>query len=349
MDLDAFRWLLTDEGQAAAGAGRRGDRRPGADELARPGRAPAYGAGRPRRRGAHPGRAARAGGAPSSATDAARMYFTAGRARAGHPALRWPPTGPAACRRAAPERRSTSAAGSAATWSRSRGPGSPRPGSTSTRCGWPWPRPTSPRSAWPGAVQEADATQVDLAPFDVAFADPARRSGRGRTFDVEDWTPPWTFVEGLLRARRVRQGRARASRTPWCPHGVEAEWVSDGGEVKEAALWSGAARHDRPARDGDRRGGLATLTDEDDPGPRRSAPALGGFLYEPDGAVIRAGLVTAVAAGVDGRLVDAQIAYVTVGRVVPHAVRARPTGCSRSCPTARSRCGPRCGRAASAR
>jgi hypothetical protein len=34
-------------------------------------------------------------------------------------------------------------------------------------------------------------------------------------------------------------------------------------------------------------------------------------LYEPDGAVIRAGLVTAVAAGVHGRLLDHKIAYVT--------------------------------------
>ena len=58
------------------------------------------------------------------------------------------------------------------------------------------------------------------------------------------------------------------------------------------------------------RGGLATLTDEDDPGAR-VGPALGGFLYEPDGAVIRAGLVTAVAAGVGGRPARQQIAYVT--------------------------------------
>jgi hypothetical protein len=56
-------------------------------------------------------------------------------------------------------------------------------------------------------------------------------------------------------------------------------------------------------------GGLATLTDEDDPGG--DVGDLGAFLYEPDGAVIRAGLVTGVAAGVDGRLLDRKIAYVT--------------------------------------
>jgi hypothetical protein len=84
--------------------------------------------------------------------------------------------------------------------------------------------------------------------------------------------------------------------------------VSDHGEVKEAALWSGrlATTERRATVIGD--GGLATLTDEDDPG----APVvpLGRFLYEPDGAVIRAGLVTAVAAGVGGGLLDEHIAYV---------------------------------------
>jgi hypothetical protein len=56
--------------------------------------------------------------------------------------------------------------------------------------------------------------------------------------------------------------------------------------------------------------GLATLTDEDDPGPEPVRPVQ-RFLYEPDDAVIRAGLVTAVAAGVQGGLVDEHIAYVT--------------------------------------
>ena len=162
-----------------------------------------------------------------------------------------------------------------------------------------------------GAVQEADATQVDPSPFDVAFADPARRSGRGRTFNVEEWTPPWSFVEGLLRGNacvKVAPGIPHAL----LPHGVEAEWVSDRGEVKEAALWSGrlATVTRRATVIGE--GGLATLTDEDDPGAASvGVGEVGRYLYEPDGAVIRAGLVTAVAAGVNGRLLDHKIAYVT--------------------------------------
>lgn len=166
-----------------------------------------------------------------------------------------------------------------------------------------------------GAVTVADVTAVDTAPFDVAYADPARRSARGRTFDADAWAPPWSFVEQLLR----RDACVKAA--PGLPHelvpeDVEAEWVSDHGEVKEVALWSGRlATTTRRATvipstgSGQAAGGLATLTTEDDPGAGVREP--GRFLYEPDGAVIRAGLVTAVAGGVHGGLLDGHIAWVT--------------------------------------
>ena len=93
------------------------------------------------------------------------------------------------------------------------------------------------------------------------------------------------------------------------PEHVEAEWVSDHGEVKEAALWSGRLATTRRRATVIREGGLATLTDEDDPGA--GVREVGAFLYEPDGAVIRAGLVTAVAALAGGGLLDEHIAYVT--------------------------------------
>ncbi len=163
-----------------------------------------------------------------------------------------------------------------------------------------------------GAVAVANATTVDVSGFGVAFADPARRSGRGRTFNAADWSPPWVWVEELLR------GRAVVKTAPGLPHelvpgGVEAEWVSEHGEVKEAALWSPYLATCRRRATVLAASGLATLTEEDDPydGQERPVRELGAFLYEPDGAVIRAGLVTAVAAGVQGGLLDEHIAYVT--------------------------------------
>jgi SAM-dependent methyltransferase len=160
----------------------------------------------------------------------------------------------------------------------------------------------------PGAVQVGDATTVDVSGFGAAFADPARRGGRGRVFDVDGWTPPWPWVLQLL-GRRALVKVAPGIGHDLVPPGVEAEWVSDGGEVKEAVLWSpDLSTTDRRATViGE--GGLATLTQEDDPGA--DVRAVGDYLYEPDGAVIRAGLVTAVAAGVGGGLIDPHIAYVT--------------------------------------
>jgi SAM-dependent methyltransferase len=159
-----------------------------------------------------------------------------------------------------------------------------------------------------GAVEVGDALQLDVTPFGTAYADPARRGPRGRSFHADDWTPPWTFVESLLTHR------ACAKVAPGIPHSlvpddVEAEWVSEASEVKEAVLWSPALATASRRATVIGRGGLATLTDEDDPGAE--VGGVGEFLYEPDGAVIRAGLVTAVAAGVQGHMVDRRIAYVT--------------------------------------
>jgi hypothetical protein len=126
---------------------------------------------------------------------------------------------------------------------------------------------------------------------------------------VDAYSPPWSFVTRVLR-------RASCVKVaPGVPHElvpdeVEAEWVSDGGDVKEAALWSSYLATARRRATVIGTGGLATLTDEDDPADA-TVRRVGTFLYEPDGAVIRAGLVTAVAAGVNGGLVDPHIAYVT--------------------------------------
>ena len=160
-----------------------------------------------------------------------------------------------------------------------------------------------------GAVQVADGTTLDLSGFGVVFADPARRTARGRVFDLDSYDPPWSFVEELLRRPscvKVAPGIAHDV----VPAGVEAEWVSDEGDVKEAALWSEKLATARRRATVIRSTGLASLTDEDDPGEKSVRPVQ-RFLYEPDGAVIRAGLVTAVAAGVRGGLVDEHIAYVT--------------------------------------
>ena len=58
-----------------------------------------------------------------------------------------------------------------------------------------------------------------------------------------------------------------------------------------------------------------TLTGADTPAP--AVGPVGRYLYEPDGAVIRAHLVAEVAAELGGHLVDETIAYVTADTLRP--------------------------------
>lgn len=163
-------------------------------------------------------------------------------------------------------------------------------------------------------VRCEEVESVDLTAFDAAFCDPARRDPRGRVFDPDAYSPPWSFLLDL--PQRVHDAAVKVA--PGVPHevlppGVEAEWVSDGGDVKEAALWfgdltSGARRRATLLPSG------ATLTDDADARP--PVGTIGEVLYEPDGAVIRAGLVGECAALVDGRLLEASIAYITADRYV---------------------------------
>ncbi len=155
-------------------------------------------------------------------------------------------------------------------------------------------------------VSCADATTVDLTRFDAVFVDPSRRAGGRRIFHPDAYVPPWSFVLATLNAVacvKVAPGIDHER----IPAGVEAEWVSDRGAVKEAALWS-AALHTA-----DRRATLlpsgATLTG--DGLGRAPVRPVGRWLYEPDGAVIRAHLVDRVAFEVDGGLLDPRIAYLT--------------------------------------
>lgn len=162
-------------------------------------------------------------------------------------------------------------------------------------------------------VREADVTEVATDGFDAVFVDPARRGGRGRVFDPEAYSPPLSWaVEAARTAPHAALKVAPGIPHEAVPGDAEAEWISDGGDVKEAVLWFGTAP-----------GAVrATLL----PGPRpllgRGLPdpavrPVGRYLYEPDGAVIRAHLVAEVAESLDGGLVDATIAYITADELRP--------------------------------
>ena len=179
--------------------------------------------------------------------------------------------------------------------------------------------------AFPEAeVRCADGLALDLLAegVDGVYADPMRRTRTGtRVLDPAAYAPPLDAVWALRDAVpalgiKVGPGIAHAG----LPEDAETQWVSVDGAVVEAALWFGPLAPAGPGRTAlvlrSTRDGRVAARELRGPAPGEPEPvpdvgAVGGYLYEPDGAVIRAGLVAQVAAETGGRLLDPTIAYVT--------------------------------------
>jgi len=160
-----------------------------------------------------------------------------------------------------------------------------------------------------------------MAPRGAVFADPARRFGGRRGFDPASWSPPLSVV---LSWHCSALGVKVAPGIDYSvlPPDVEVEVVSLNGDVKEAMLWrgsvhSGAHRSATLLPSGAR---LVASAASVGVAAGLAVPAVmapGGFLLEPDGAVIRAHLVAELVAMVDGWLLDATIAYISAAAPVP--------------------------------
>ena len=196
-------------------------------------------------------------------------------------------------------------------------------------------------------VVNADAQAHDIADGGV-FLDPARRtsghSNTSRLGDPADWSPPLDFAFGLAASRAARAAEGVApSRSGSAADGVaegfslarsgsgavgvklgpgvdrdlipveaEAQWVSVDREVVEAGVWFGPL-----ARPGIRRSALVigdhgtaelhAAADAED----AELGALGEYIYEPDGAVIRARLIGDLARSLNATMVSPGIAYVS--------------------------------------
>jgi SAM-dependent methyltransferase len=158
-------------------------------------------------------------------------------------------------------------------------------------------------------VQCADVTGLALDGVTAAFVDPSRRGDGRRRFDPAAYSPPFDFVTEL--AARVPATGAKVA--PGIPHAAlplaaEAEWVSERGDVLECALWFGPLAQPGVRRRATLLPSGATLVG-DTARPVPTGPVR-RYLLEPDGAVIRAGLVAEVAALTGGSLLDPTIAYI---------------------------------------
>jgi SAM-dependent methyltransferase len=164
--------------------------------------------------------------------------------------------------------------------------------------------------------READLRTMPPPDVEAFFCDPSRRTGGRRRLSVKDYEPPLDVVCSW-RERIAAVGVKIAPGASWDElreFGAEAEFVSADGELKECALWFGPLRTvGRRATLLPGRHTLATVG----PSPPPRLNSVRQYLYEPDPAVLRAGLVTDLAELLGASQIDADIAYLTTDELRP--------------------------------
>lgn len=168
------------------------------------------------------------------------------------------------------------------------------------------------------AFQPLEADLYDLKPLAVSavFADPGRRDERGkRIYSVGEYRPS---LDVLLAWRdsvpemgiKISPGVDYAE----LPPEAEVEFISVHGEVREGVLWFGRLQNGFK-RQATLLPGEHHLTGE--PVAEIPIQSPGQYLYEPDGAVIRAHLVEQLAVRLGAAKISEDIAYLTADSPTP--------------------------------
>jgi hypothetical protein len=165
---------------------------------------------------------------------------------------------------------------------------------------------------------QAEFLQADLhqLPFSLStnrrtaiFCDPARRHNHQRAFNVEQYSPPLSLIKSWLPyipalGVKVSPG---VKLDQLSGYDCEIEFISLNGELKETVLWFGPLKS--AAHRATLLPGKHTLTADKQPQLPLSEPKP--YIYEPDPAILRAGLVAALGAQLNAAQLDPEIAYLT--------------------------------------
>lgn len=157
------------------------------------------------------------------------------------------------------------------------------------------------------------------------FVDPARRAATGRVLSPAAWSPPFgTVLEWGKRAPYLAVKIAPGIDLANLPASYHAQWVSVAGDLVECALYSPSLAPEGPGRS-------ALIIEGDEVTQYRCASArnpgeshvqvpqaatLGHYLFDPDPAIIRAGILPDICERLGGAPVSTGIAYLT-GNTLP--------------------------------
>lgn len=176
----------------------------------------------------------------------------------------------------------------------------------------------------PAYFVQADLTQplpLKLPPHTGGFFDPGRRSQGRRVYSVHRYSPPLGVIDRWLEAVPALGVKLSPGLNleDVKKYDAEIEFISIKGELKEAVLWFGPLK--TTAHRATLLPGPHTMTDSSAPSGSASIPGQPTNLpviseplhvfYEPDPAILRAGLVRTLGAQISAFQVDPDIAYLT--------------------------------------
>ncbi len=179
-------------------------------------------------------------------------------------------------------------------------------------------------TAWNADVYEVGERVVtrteDVSQFSsssrLVHIDPDRRAGRSdRSRRIEDYVPGLEFLHSLMESRpggAIKVGPASnfGGKFPGC----EVELVSWKGECKEATVWFGELAGAAPSRATLLPSGETIVGDPLEAEASQRPPAQ--YVYDPDPAVVRSGLLDAAALRLNLSRLDMADEYLTGSELV---------------------------------
>lgn len=165
-------------------------------------------------------------------------------------------------------------------------------------------------------VSHGTAEETDLSDVESVYLDPARRtSGHNNTSRLassEDYSPSLDFAFGLAKKLPTGIKLGPGFDRDLIPEDCEAQWISVNGDVVEVGLWFGPLKREGITRaalvlNAEGMHELTSVADSAD----AEVGELGKFIYEPDGAVIRARLIGDLARSIGAHMLDEHIAYMS--------------------------------------
>jgi hypothetical protein len=170
------------------------------------------------------------------------------------------------------------------------------------------------------SVEIADVETLDLSGFEALYFDPARRELHGpkkastqRHFDPNNFSPNYNFVieQALTKPTGIKLGPGHDKKQ--IPEDCEAQWVSVDGDLVELGLWFGTLARENVSRSAlliDSTG-QHEITSAEKESSNADLAELGEYVYEPDNALIRSGLIADFAKPLGLTLISPDIAYLS--------------------------------------